>query len=103
MAFPRIHREDYGNINGVLKANYRIPIKGGGDSAWESVAIQHDFGWRFSTEWGGDSARKNVPFRQVSVEISFDLARVAIQHGLKIVETYAKDMLEILDLHLWQQ
>jgi hypothetical protein len=54
------------------------------------VAIQHGFEWRFSMNWGGDSARGNMSFRQVSVEISFGLAGVAIQHELEIAEMYAK-------------
>lgn len=37
---------------------------------------------------GGDSARGKVPFRQASVEIPFDLAGVAIQHGLEIANLY---------------
>jgi hypothetical protein len=56
------------------------------------VAIQHELGWRFSIG--------KMPFRQVSVEISFDLAGVAIQHGLEIEKLYAKHMLGISGLHL---
>jgi hypothetical protein len=63
------------------------------------VAIQHDFGWRFSMNWGGDSAPGKMPFRQVSVEVSFDLAGVAIQHGLKIAESYAQHISGISGLH----
>ncbi len=40
-----------------------------------------------------------MPFRQASVEISFDLAGVAIQHELEIANLYARHMLDISDLH----
>jgi hypothetical protein len=45
----------------------------GGDSAWQSVAIQHELGWSFSI--------RKVAFPLPDVEESPQKAWVAIQHG----------------------